>query len=194
MGNRWHNWLAQTEQPTFYYQYYATIHLGTCEACLTHHGKIFSNLQDAPQLPLHPDCRCTLLEFPKRELKQYEVLASRMREKTQLELQRRQLFLTASEALDCSSTEALALFQQSVHSETYLEDIEALCREHGNTLGASQEIARKLCDLFMKSYRYKFDSEKYLPLAEGMKAAQLAHGLRVIQELFRDYTTQEKGA
>ena len=194
MGNRWQNWLVQTiKQPTLCYQYYATVHSGTCETCLANHGKIFSRLQGAPQLPLHPDCRCTLLEFPKQEFRWHEMLASRMREKAQLELRRRQLFLAARDALDCSLVEALSLFQQSAHIETYLEEIDALCHERADTLSASPELSRKLRELFLKAYRYKFDSEKYLPLAEGMKASQLAHGLRVIQELFWAYTTQEKG-
>jgi len=113
-----------------------------------------------------------------------------MREKARQELLRRRLFSRASEALSRSPDEALSLFGQAAEIEIYLEEIEELCRRHAGDLRASPELSRKLRDLFLKAYRYKYDREKYSHMPEGMRSARREHGLRVIRELFGDFASE----
>lgn len=177
-----------------YYQYYATINPSSCEVCLGHHGEIYSHLDQAPRPPLHQGCRCALLEFRKLELECYQERGQRMKEKAQLELHRRKLFRRAIEVLNHSSDEALSLFQQAVQIEIYLEEIEDLCHEKAEALRASPQLALALQDLFLKAFRQKFELDKYKPMPEGMKSAQLAYGLQVIRELFQEYAKDPGGA
>lgn len=194
MGARLRRLIHRLQGQTSYYQYYATVHSVTCEACLGHHGEIYSDLHQAPQLPQHPDCRCTLLEFPAEELESCQERGRRMKKKAQRELRRRQLFHQACQALFRSSDEALSLFEQSAQLDLYLEEIESLCRLEKDTLRASPELALRLRDLFLAAYKSKFDGEKYQPMPEGMKSAQRTHGLHIIQTLFQTYATHSGGA
>ncbi|OGF53125.1 MAG: hypothetical protein A2Z21_04995 [Candidatus Fraserbacteria bacterium RBG_16_55_9] len=185
-----HRWKGQSP----FYQYYATVHSLTCEVCLGHHGEVYEHSGDSPELPLHANCRCTLLEFPARELPLYRERGLCMKEKATRELQRRRRFSQARETLPRQAPgDAILLFQQAVDVDIYLEEIETLCREHGESLRHSPELALKLQDLFLKAYRRKFEAEKYQPMAEGMKYAQRAHGLHVIQELFQEFTRGPRG-
>lgn len=194
MSARIRRWLYQWEGQTSFYQYYATIHAKTCEICLGHHGQIYARAADAPKLPLHSDCRCTLLEFAARELEQYQERGLRMKEKAQKELQRRRHFLTACETLSRASLEdALLRFRQAVDVDIHIEEIETLCAEHAETLRNSPKLASSLRDLFLKAYRMKFETEKYQPMPEEMKLAQQAHGLQTIRELFREYAQDPRG-
>ncbi len=194
MSTRLRRLIHRLQGQTSYYQYYATVHSATCEACLGHHGKIYSDLSPAPQVPLHPDCRCTLLEFPAEELESYQERGLRMKKKAERELRRRRLFHQACKVLSRSSDEAFALFEQSAQLDLYLEEIESLCRLEKDTLRASPELALRLRDLFLQAYKSKFDGEKYQPMPEGMKSAQRMHGLYLIQTLFQTYTTHSGGA
>lgn len=191
MSTRLRQLIHRLQGQTSYCQYYATVHSVTCEACLAHHGEIYSHLHQAPQLPRHPDCRCTLLEFPAEELKPYQERGQRMKKKAERELLRRQLFQQACETLSRSPDEAfsLFLFEQAAQLGVYLEEIESLCRLQNSVLRASPQLALRLRDLFLQAYKSKFDGEKYQPMPEGMKAAQRTHGLHIIQTLFQTYAT-----
>jgi hypothetical protein len=193
MGTRLQRWLHKLKGHRSLYQYYATIHPSACEVCLRHHGEIHPPSDSLLQPPLHPECRCTLLEFPTDELEVYQERGQRMQEKAQAELQRRQLFLQAHQTLARSPAEALLLFQRSASIDIYVEEIEALEKDQAQTLRASPEIARQLRDLFVRAYKLKFEASKYQPLPEAMKSAQRAHGLHMIQELFRAYTIDSRG-
>ncbi len=175
-----------------WYQYYATVHATACEVCLRHHGEIYARREDAPPLPLHPDCRCSLLEFPAEELSYYEEHGRRMRERAQQELRRRALFRRAREALAQDAlSEALDLFRESVQIDVYEEEIEALCREERAALRRSPEAARRLRDLFLRAYRWKFDLDKYRHMPEGMRAARRRHGLETIRTCFAPFVGEE---
>lgn len=190
MTMRFRRLLYQLKGQTRLYQYYATVHPLSCETCLRYHGEIYSELDGAARPPLHPDCRCTLLEFAVADLEYYLERRLRMKEKAQLELKRRGLFRRASEVLDQSPEEALSLFEEAVRIEIYLSEIETLCREHEEVLRASPELARRLQDLFLLAYREKFDREKYSHLPERMRSARLSHGLATIKEFFEPYTAE----
>ncbi len=194
MRGRVQQWVDRIRGQISFYQYYATVHPETCEICLGHHGEIYPGREGHPQPPLHPGCRCTLLEFPSRELEYYQQHGMRMKQRAQLERERRQLFQRGCEALSRSAAEALTLFAQSVQIEIYISDIEALCREQREALRASASVSRKLRDLFLKAYRHKFEGEKYQSMPEGMKSKQRVHGLSVIQELFKEYAEDSRGA
>jgi len=116
-----------------------------------------------------------------------------MQAKAKAELHRRQLFLQARRALARSPAEATLLFQESASIDIYLEEIETLQQEQAEILRASPGIARQLQDLFARAYKLKYAATKYQPLPEGMKSALRAHGLHVIQELFRAYTVDSRG-
>ncbi len=183
----------QRTQTGVFYQYYATIHPTACEVCLRHHGQIYQRLDEAPRLPQHPGCRCSLLEFPARELDYYEEHSQRMRERARRELRRRELFHQGREALARDElSEALALFQQSIQIDVYVDEIEVLCREQGEALSRSPEFARRLRDLFLKAYRWKFDLEKYQHMPEGMRSARQTYGLQTIRACFEPFMTAEQ--
>ncbi|MCV6599091.1 MAG: DUF2778 domain-containing protein [Alphaproteobacteria bacterium] len=42
-----------------------------CDKCKEHQGKRFDKMQDAPKLPIHPNCRCHLKKIYQREGKPY---------------------------------------------------------------------------------------------------------------------------
>lgn len=45
------------------YEYLATLDARTCIVCGNYDGKLFKSLKDAPELPLHRNCRCILLPY-----------------------------------------------------------------------------------------------------------------------------------
>ena len=188
----WRSHRQRTKSGVFY-QYYATIHATACEVCLRHHGQIYKRPEDAPPLPQHPGCRCSLLEFPARELDYYEEHGRRMRERAQRELRRRELFQQGRETLAQGElSEALALFQQSIQIDVYVEEIEALCQEQCEVLSRFPEFARRLRDLFLKAYRWKFDLEKYRHMPEGMRSARQAYGLQTIRACFEPFIAKQR--
>jgi len=191
MADRLRRLFHQLKGQRSFYQYYATVHPLTCEVCLEHHGEIYSDLDGAIRPPLHPDCRCTLLEFPLEDLDYYRERRTRMREKARLELKRRKLFRRGCEMLGRSPDEALPLFEEAVRIEIYLSEIEELCRNHEELLRSSPRLARRLRDLFLSAYQEKYDREKYRHLPERMRSARLSHGLSVIRELFEAFISEE---
>ncbi len=181
---------------TVWYQLYATIHPETCEVCLHHHGRILDRAEGEGTPPLHPGCRCSLLEFPGSEREYYREQERRMRERAQAELRRRRLFREGEEALAARNFEgALARFRESVQIDVFTAEIERLCREGSGkeALEAAPEAARKLCDLFLKAYRWKHDLPKYRHMPERMRLERRDHGLRVIRELFSPFVDDSAG-
>ena len=39
----------------------------SCDECKSLNGKVFTNKDDAPSPPLHPNCKCKLVEVEKKE-------------------------------------------------------------------------------------------------------------------------------
>ena len=186
-------WRRKSRRPSnagVLYQYYATIHPETCEVCLDHHGRILESPEGEGTPPLHPDCRCSLLEFPAAELEYYREQERRMRERAQGELRRRRLFREGEEALSSQDFEgALARFRESVQIDVFTGDIERLCQGGSlrEALESAPEAARQLRDLFLKAYRWKHDLPKYQHMPERMRLERRDHGLRVIRELFAPF-------
>jgi len=164
------------------YHYYAQITYNTCERCLRRHGEIFSDLTQAP--PIHPGCRCSSLEIPAGELDYYRDKAERMRAKAEAELQRRELFRRAREALRNSGPdEALELFRQAAAIEVYVEEIEQLFAEDRELLRAHPELVAQLRRIFTWGYRDTLQKGKYEHMPEGMKWARERWGVNRIAEL-----------
>lgn len=114
-----------------------------------------------------------------------------MRTKAEEELERRRLMGEAVEVLQRSDEqaheEALSLFKQALQFNVYLSDIEDLCRERGELLRTSPRLTRRLCDLFSRAYRFKYDRDRYRHMPERMRAERRTHGLKTIRELFAAY-------
>jgi hypothetical protein len=193
MSTRLHRWRYRLQGRGSLYQYYATIHPETCEVCLRRHGEIYGDVPQEERPPLHPECRCALLEFPVEDLKRHEERGVRMKEKARRELLRRELFRRASAALErADHEEALSLFRETAQIELYASEIERLCAESGEALQRSPDVAEALRDLFLKAYRWKFDLEKYQQMPEGMRSAREAHGLSAIRAAFEPFLTSPR--
>lgn len=175
------------------YQYYATIHPETCEVCLDHHGRILDRPEGTGTPPLHPGCRCSLLEFSRGELEYYREQERRMRERARDELRRRRLFREGEEALCAQDFEgALARFRESVQIDVFTEDIRRLCQTASpkEALESAPEAAQQLRDLFLRAYRWKHDLPKYQHMPERMRTERRDYGLRVIRELFAPFVPE----
>ncbi|MCS6936185.1 MAG: hypothetical protein NZ610_07190 [Candidatus Bipolaricaulota bacterium] len=165
-----------------YYQFYAQVHFLTCETCLSHHGEISE--APHPQPPLHPDCRCHLLEFPATELEYYQEQSERMKLRAQNELLRRKLWRQAVENLNGSDfSKAEELFRQAAQVEFYLEEVEQLCAEKKELLAQNPHLRARLQKLFVKFYRMKFSLDKYRPIPPRLILLWETQGLERIKEL-----------
>lgn len=169
-------------KPEKYFQFYAQVHFLTCELCLSHHGEC----TDTPTLqpPLHPECRCHLLEFPPTELEYYREQAEWMRLRAQQELQRRQLWREAVESLNgADPAQAEVLFRQAAQVEFYLEEVEQLCQEKRDLFASTPELRARLQKLFIKFYRMKFSLDKYRPMSSRLILLWETQGIERIKEL-----------
>ncbi|MCS7197891.1 MAG: hypothetical protein NZ930_04330 [Candidatus Bipolaricaulota bacterium] len=174
--------MALLERPEKYFQFYAQVHFLTCEACLSHHGEIFEDPQAEP--PLHPDCRCHLLEFPPSQLEYYQEQAERMKLRAQQELLRRKLWRQAVESLNGSDlSKAEELFRQAAQVEFYLEEVEQLCAEKRELLDKNPELRARLQKLFIRFYRMKFSLDKYRPIPSRLILAWETQGIERLKEL-----------
>ncbi|MFQ6090192.1 MAG: hypothetical protein ACE5LD_01970 [Candidatus Bipolaricaulia bacterium] len=171
-------------QPDHLYQYYATVHYQTCERCLKRHGEIFSRPAGGP--PLHPGCRCSLLELSPAELGYSREKAERMRAKAEAELERRELFHRGRELLEANPKRALEFFQRAAEIEVYLGEVAELCREDCAHLIAPPDLAKRLRDILIYGYQNKFTKGKYAHVPEGMRWARESFGVKRIKELFHD--------
>lgn len=163
-----------------YFQFYAQVHFLTCEECLSHHGEI--SPRSAP--PLHPDCRCHLLEFPSSQLEYYREQAERMKQRAQQELRRRALWRAAVESLDgAASAHAEALFRQAAQVEFYLEEVEQLCADKRELFEKNPELRARLQKLFIRLYRMKFSLDKYRSMPPKLILAWETQGIERIREL-----------
>lgn len=170
------------DRPEKYFQFYAQVHFLTCETCLSHHGEISEDPQYKP--PLHPDCRCHLLEFPPSQLEYYQEQAERMKHRAQQELARRRLWREAVESLNSTdSSQAEALFRQAAHIEFYLEEVEQLCIEKHDLFERDPKLRTWLQKLFIKFYRMKFSLDKYRPIPPRLILAWETEGIERIKEL-----------
>ncbi|GEM_PF-1021177 len=190
-------WRRTSRRPSgVLYQYYATIHPETCGVCLDHHGRILERPEGEETPPLHPGCRCSLLEFSAGELEYYREQERRMRGRAQEELRRRRLFREGEEALARGDFEgALARFRESVQIDVFTSDVEHLCRGESprGALESAPEVAQQLRDLFVRAYRWKHDLPKYRHMPERMRLERRDHGLRVIRELFAPFVDGPAG-
>lgn len=168
------------ERSEKYYQFYAQVHFLTCETCLNHHGEISEDPQYKP--PLHPDCRCHLLEFPPSQLEHYQEQAERMKLRARQELLRRKLWGEAVESLN-ETTQAEALFRQAAQVEFYLEEVEQLCAEKRELLDKNPELRTRLQKLFIRFYRMKFSLDKYRSMPPKLILAWETQGIERIKEL-----------
>lgn len=174
--------MALFERPRKYYQFYAQVHFLTCETCLSHHGEISEDPQYKP--PLHPDCRCHLLEFPPSQLEHYQEQAERMKLRAQQELLRRKLWKEAVESLNgADPSHAEALFRQAAQVEFYLEEVEQFCAEKKELLEKNPELRARLQKLFIRFYRMKFSLDKYRPIPPKLILAWETQGIERIKEL-----------
>jgi hypothetical protein len=107
-----------------------------------------------------------------------------MREKAMAELERRRSWSEAVTSLARDFTRSEALFRQAFQTDLYLEEIEALSREHKPWLTDRPQERERLSQLFIRGYRLKFNQDKYQHVAPGMKAAQEQYGIDRIRELF----------
>lgn len=169
-------------KPERYFQFYAQVHFLTCEMCLSHHGEISEDPRSGP--PLHPECRCHLLEFPPTELEYYREQAERMKLRAQQELQRRRLWREAVASLNgADSSQAEALFRQAAQVEFYLEEAEQLCEEKRDVLSANPDLRARLQKLFVKFYRMKFSLDKYRPMSSRLILHWETQGIARLKEL-----------
>lgn len=174
--------MALFERSKKYFQFYAQVHFLTCETCLQHHGEISEDPQSKP--PLHPDCRCHLLEFSPKELEHYREQAERMRLRAQQELIRRQLWQQAIASLNgADPAQAEALFRQASQVEFYLEELEQLCQEKRDLLAQNPQLRARLQKLFIKFYRMKFSLDKYRPMPPKLLLLWETQGIERIKEL-----------
>ncbi|MCX8103866.1 MAG: hypothetical protein N3E42_05480 [Candidatus Bipolaricaulota bacterium] len=165
-----------------YYQFYAQVHFLTCETCLSHHGEISEDPKHKP--PLHPDCRCHLLEFPQPQLEHYQGQAERMKLRAQQELVRRRLWREAVASLNSADpTHAEALFRQAAQVEFYLEEVEQLCAEKREIFEKNPELRARLQKLFIRFYRMKFSLDKYRPIPPRLILAWETAGIERLKEL-----------
>jgi hypothetical protein len=164
------------------FQWYATVHFSTCEACLRRHGEIFESSADIP--PLHEDCRCHILEILSDELEYYREKSDIMKEKGMAELARRRCWSEAVTLLSKNFARAEELFCQAYCFDLYLEEIEALHQRERDWLTVHPEERALLNKLFVRGYRIKFNQDKYQSLAQGMRVSQEQHGIDRIRELF----------
>ncbi len=168
-------------RPEKYLQFYAQVHFLTCEECLSHHGEIAENPKHKP--PLHPDCRCHLLEFSPKDLEYYQEQAERMKLRAQQELLRRRLWCQARDSLEGDFSQAKELFRQAAHIEFYLEEVEQLCAEKRELFENTPELRAQLQKLFIKCYRMKFSLDKYRPIPPKLILLWETEGIRRIKEL-----------
>lgn len=179
------------------FQWFAGVNCRTCELCLARHGEILrlkpedaqSQFQSQSQAlpPLHAGCRCHALEFPVSELKERRRQASRMRAKAQAELQRRQRFRAGLRALaeeDPDPQVVLAHLREAARIDVYIEELESLCREHGELLRRQPDLARRLGEIFLEGYALKLDRPRYQVLPEGLFSQLEQGGRRRIRALF----------
>lgn len=170
------------QKPEKYFQFYAQVHFGTCEDCLNHHGEISADPQSGP--PLHPHCRCQLLEFPKELLEHYQEQGERMKLRAQQERQRRRLWAQAITSLDGGDmAQAEELFRLAAQVEFYLEEIEQLCKERESFFSTNSELRLRLQKLFLRLYRVKFSLDKYAPMPPRLILQWETQGIERIKEL-----------
>jgi len=170
------------QRPEQYFQFYAQVHFLTCEECLSHHGEISEEPKHKP--PLHPDCRCHLLEFPPKQLEYYQEQGERMKIRAQQELLRRRLWREAVASLNGSDpAHAEALFRQAAQVEFYLEEVEQLCAEKRELFEQNPDLRSRLQKLFIKLYRMKFSLDKYRPIPPKLILAWETQGIERIKEL-----------
>jgi hypothetical protein len=169
-------------KPEKYFQFYAQVHFLTCEQCLSRHGEITEDPRSGP--PLHPECRCHLLEFPPTELEYYREQSERMKLRAQQELQRRQLWHEAVATLNGADfSRAEALFRQAAQVEFYLEEVERLCEEKREFFAQNPEARTCLQKLFVRFYRMKFSLDKYRPMPSRLILLWETQGIERIKEL-----------
>ncbi len=169
-------------RPEKYFQFYAQVHFLTCETCLSHHGEISEDPPYKP--PLHPDCRCHLLEFPPSQLEYYQEQAERMKLRAQQELTRRKLWREAIASLNGTDpSQAEALFRQAAQVEFYLEEVEQLCAEKRELFDKNPELRTRLQKLFIRFYRMKFSLDKYRSMPPKLILAWETQGIERIKEL-----------
>ncbi len=169
-------------KPEKYFQFYAQVHFGTCEDCLNHHGAISEDTRNGP--PLHPHCRCHLLEFPKELLEHYQEQGERMKLRAQQELQRRRLWAQAIAHLDKGAmAQAEELFRLAAQAEFYLEEVEQLCAEKRELFERNPELRAQLQKLFVKFYRMKFSLDKYAPMPPRLILQWETQGIERIKKL-----------
>lgn len=169
-------------KPEKYFQFYAQVHFGTCADCLDHHGEISEDPRSGP--PLHPHCRCQLLEFPKELLEHYQEQGERMKLRAQQELARRQIWRAAVESFNgAESSRAEELFRQAAQVEFYLEEVEHFCQAQRDVLDAHAELRARLQKLFIKLYRMKFSLDKYQAMSSRLILHWETRGIERIKEL-----------
>lgn len=169
-------------KPERYFQFYAQMHFLTCEPCLNRHGAISADPQGEP--PLHPKCRCHLLEFPAGELEYYREQGERMKRRAQQELARRQIWRAAVESFNgAESSRAEELFRQAAQVEFYLEEVEHFCQAQRDVLDAHAELRARLQKLFIKLYRMKFSLDKYQAMSSRLILHWETRGIERIKEL-----------
>ena len=179
-------WRHRVQGRTSLFQFYATVHVATCDECLARHGQIYVSPEETPELPLHEGCRCELLEFPVGELDHFRAKGKTMRSKAERELQRRRLMAGLAAALERGDPDedVIGWAAQALAIEVYLPEIESFCDTHHRQLKANPALSRELRDRFLKAYRYKYQDDRYGAMPERMKAERTDHGLATIKDLF----------
>jgi hypothetical protein len=169
-----------------YLQFYATIFWDACEKCLQNHGKIFEEGNIAHP-PLHDGCRCSVLSFPASELKYYREHGKRMEERSNVELERRELLQMGRQTLAQAPEKAYEFFQKVAEIELYPEEVQQLFRTHGQSLKDNFDLSKKLLKLFLRANRYRYDLRKYENMPPRMQEGRIAHGEGIIRSLFHEW-------
>jgi hypothetical protein len=134
--------------------------------------------------PIHENCRCNLLEFPKNERKIRQETEKAMQKIAAQEFYRRELLDKAIELIGTSPAESFELIKESVYTELYLGDIERIVEEKSAELIANPEFTRNLMLLLLKIHKFKYDKAKYEHFPPAMKLARVEYGDSLIKERF----------
>ena len=108
-----------------------------------------------------------------------------MAEKARLEIARRKLFQQAGESIRENPDVAHAQFQQAIHVEFYVGEVEDLLQSKQADLESNREFSEILFKLFININRFKYDTDKYGHMPPKMKAARIDYGEKRLRELFR---------
>lgn len=164
-------------------QFYANVNYSTPENCLKLHGDIFVSRDQVNADEL--ECTYHFLNFSVWELSDFREKRLRMKELAESELERRQIFGKAREALLQGDMEtALSLFEEAGEIDVFIPELEELSRDIESHIDIEEKDLEGLRKVLTKAYREKFAKKRYERQPERMRTQREKAGVKKIEKLF----------